>query len=130
MKSYLECWTGAATLLFQQALAGEPQLSESLPKPLAPDSFGFAATVTGDVAGRFAVVLDGTILASPLVGEGVDQKAGWSELLREVAESAVGEMLAATGKKCRIETWGPTDGESKVSCAFQLGPATGRGPFW
>ena len=120
MKSFLECWTGAATLLFQQALAGEPQLSESLPKPLAPDSFGFAATITGDVAGRFAVVLDGTILASPLVGEGMDHKAGWSELLREVAESAVGELLAATGSKCRIEKWGPTDGESKVSCAFQL----------
>jgi len=120
MKSYLDCWIGAATALFQQALAGEPQLAESLPKPLAQESFGFAATVSGDVAGRFAVVLDGTILASPLMGEGVDQKAGWGELLREVAESAVGELLAATGKKCRIETWGPTDGESKVSRAFQL----------
>jgi len=116
MKSYLDCWIGAATALFQQALAGEPQLAESLPKPLAQESFGFAATVSGDVAGRFAVVLDGTILASPLM----DQKAGWGELLREVAESAVGELLAATGKKCRIETWGPTDGESKVSRAFQL----------
>jgi flagellar motor switch protein FliN/FliY len=120
MKTYLDCWIGAATVLFQQALAGEPELSESLPKPLAPDSFGFAATLTGDVAGRIAVVLDGTILASPLVGEGMDQKAGWSELLREVAESAVGELLAATGKKCRLETWEPTDGESKVSRAFQL----------
>jgi len=120
MKSYLDCWIGAATALFQQALAGEPQLAESLPKPLAPDSFGFAATVTGDVIGRFAVVLDGTVLDSPLVGEGMDQKAGWSELLREVAESAVGELLAATGKKCRIETWTPSDGESKVSRAFQL----------
>jgi len=64
MKTYLECWIGAATLLFSQALAGEPQLVESLPKPLAPDSFGFAATLSGDEAGRFAVVLDGTILVS------------------------------------------------------------------
>jgi flagellar motor switch protein FliN len=120
MKSYLDCWIGTATALFAQALAGEPQLTESLPKPLAPDSFGFAATLSGDETGRFAVVLDGTILASPLMGDGMDQKAGWGELLREVAESAVGELLAATGKKCRIEKFDPTDGESKVSRAFQL----------
>ena len=120
MKNYLDCWTGAATALFSQALAGEPQLIEGLPKPLAPNSFGFAATVAGDLAGRFAVVLDGSILDSPLVGEGMDQKAGWEELLREVAESAVGELLATTGKKCRIEKFEPTAGESKVSRALQL----------
>jgi flagellar motor switch protein FliN len=120
MKSYLDCWTGAATALFSQALAGEPQLTEGLPKPLAPNSFGFAATVAGDLAGRFAVMLDGSILDSPLVGEGMDQKAGWDELLKEVAESAVGELLATTGKKCRIEKFEPTAGESKVSRAFQL----------
>jgi flagellar motor switch protein FliN len=120
MKSYLDCWIGTATALFSQALAGEPQLAESLPKPLAPDSFGFAATLSGDVAGRFAVVLDGTILASPLVGEGVDQRAGWGELLREVADSAVGELLASEGKKCRVESFEPTAGESKISRAFQL----------
>ncbi|HEY1901616.1 MAG TPA: FliM/FliN family flagellar motor switch protein [Terracidiphilus sp.] len=120
MKTYLDCWTGAATALFSQALAGEPQLTESLPKPLAPNSFGFAATVAGDQAGRFSVVLDGTILDSPLMGEGTDQKAGWAELLREVAEAAVGELLATAGKKCRIEKFEPTPGESKVSRAFQL----------
>jgi flagellar motor switch protein FliN/FliY len=120
MKSYLDCWTGAATALFSQALAGEPELAESLPKPLAPDSFGFVANITGDLAGRFAVVLDATVLDTPLVGEGMDQKAGWSELLREVAESAVGELLAATGKKCRIETFEATPGEAKISRAFQL----------
>lgn len=120
MKSYLDCWTGAATALFAQALAGEPELTESLPKPLAPSSFGFAATIAGDLAGRFAVVLDGTVLDTPLVGEGVDQQGGWAELLREVAESAVGELLAATGKKCHIEKFESTPGESKVSRAFQL----------
>ena len=120
MKSYLDCWTGAATALFSQALAGEPQLIEGLPKPLAPNSFGFAANVDGALAGRFAVMLDGSILDSTLAGEGMDQKAGWEELLKEVAESAVGELLAATGKKCRIEKFEPTAGESKVSRAFQL----------
>ena len=120
MKKYLDCWIEAATTLFSQALAGEPQLAESLPKPLAPDSFGFAATFNGDQAGRFAVMLDATILESPLMGDGADQKAGWAELLREVAEAASGDLLATTGKKCRVEKFEPISGESKVSCAFQL----------
>jgi flagellar motor switch protein FliN len=120
MKSYLDCWIGTATALFAQALDGEPQLSESLPKPLAPDSFGFAATLSGDEAGRFAVVLDASILESPLLGEGTDQKAGWEELLREAAGAACGDLLATTGKKSRVEKFEPTSGESKISRAFQL----------
>jgi len=120
MKTFLDCWSGAATALFAQALTGEPELTESLPKPLSAESFGFAATIAGDLTGRFAVMLDGTVIESALVGEGMDQKAGWGELLREVAESAVGELLAAAGQKCRIEKFEPTSGESKVSCAYQL----------
>ena len=120
MKSYLECWTGVASALFSQALAGEPELAESLPKPLTAGGFGFAATITGDVEGRFAVVLDAAILEFPLVGEGVDQKAGWGELLRETADAAAGELLAKTGKKCRVEKFEEIGPESKVSCAFQL----------
>jgi flagellar motor switch protein FliN/FliY len=120
MKTYLDCWTGVAEALFSQALAGEPALEESLPKPLAAGAFGFAATLSGDEAGRFAVLLDGSVLEAPLMGEGVDQKAGWGELLREVAEAAAGELLAKTGRKCRVEGFAPTEGESKVSRAFQL----------
>jgi flagellar motor switch protein FliN len=120
MKTYLDCWIGTATASFALALAGEPQLSESLPKPLAPGSFGFAATLSGDEAGRFAVVLDASILESPLLGEGVDQKAGWEELLREVAEAACGDLLATTGTKSRVEKFEPTSGKSKISRAFQL----------
>ena len=120
MKSYLECWTEAATSLFSQALAGEPELVESLPKPLAPGAFGFAAEIAGDEEGRFSVVLDPAILDAVLVGEGVDQKAGWGELLREVADAAAGELLARTGKNCRVEKFEEIAGESKVSRAFQL----------
>ncbi len=120
MKSYLECWTEAATSLFSQALAGEPELVESLPKPLAPGAFGFAAEIAGDEEGRFSVVLDPAILDAVLVGEGVDQKAGWGELLREVANAAAGELLARTGKNCRVEKFEEIAGESKVSRAFQL----------
>jgi len=120
MKTYLECWTGVAEALFSQALAGEPQLVDSIPRPMADGSFGFVATLSGDREGRFAVVLDAKILSVPLVGEGVDQKSGWAELLREVADAAVGELLAKTGNKCRIESFDETPGESKVSRAFEL----------
>jgi flagellar motor switch protein FliN/FliY len=120
MTSYLDCWIQAATALFSQALAGEPALVESLPKPLVGGSIGFAVTLSGDEQGRFTVVLEGSLLESPLMGEGMDQKAGWAELLREVAESAAGELLARTGKTSRVEKLEQTSGESKVSRAFQL----------
>ena len=120
MMTFFECWTGAAKALFAQALAGEPVLTESLPRPLGTGAFGFAAVVVGDEAGRFAVLLDPAILESPLMGEGVDQKGGWAELLREVADSAAGELLAKTGKKVRVERFEETTGESTLTAAFQL----------
>jgi flagellar motor switch protein FliN/FliY len=118
--NYADCWAKVATDLFAQALAGEPELSESLPKPLAAGSFGFAAVITGDEAGRFSVVLDGAILEAPLMGDGADQKAGWAELLREVFAAAGGELLAKSGKKCRVEKFEEISGENKISRAFQL----------
>jgi flagellar motor switch protein FliN len=66
------------------------------------------------------VVLDPALLEATLVGEGVDQKAGWGELLNEVVNAAAGEMLAQTGKKCRVEKFEEIAGEDKVSRAFQL----------
>jgi flagellar motor switch protein FliN len=120
MKTYADCWASVAADLFSQALAGEPELSESLPKPLSAGSFGFAATVSGDEEGRFAVVLDGAVLEAPLMGDGVDQKAGWSELLREIFDAAAGELLAKTGKKCKVAKFEEVSGESQISRAFQL----------
>ncbi|MDE3150142.1 MAG: FliM/FliN family flagellar motor switch protein [Acidobacteriota bacterium] len=111
---------GVAATLFSQALAGEPELVEALPKPLTEGSFGFTATLAGDEEGRFAVLLDGAILAVPLVGEGVDQKAGWGELLREAAEAAAGDLLARTGKKCRVAGFEEVAAQSQVSRALQL----------
>jgi flagellar motor switch protein FliN len=66
------------------------------------------------------VILDVAILDSPLAGEGVEQKAGWGEILKEVADAACGELLAKTGKKCRVAKFEEISGESKVSRAFQL----------
>jgi flagellar motor switch protein FliN len=105
MKSYLDCWVSVAADLFSQALAGEPVLAETQPAPLASDAFAFAATLAGEVHGRFTVFLESMLLETPLVGDGVDQKAGWSELLREVADAAAGDLIAETGKRVKIETF-------------------------
>ena len=120
MKTFLDCWAEVAGALFSQALAGEPELVESLPRPLGAGSFGLAAAVTGDAEGRFAVLVDGSILESPLMGDGVDQKDGWIELLREAAGAAAGELLARTGKKCHAAKFDEISAESQVSRAFQL----------
>jgi len=120
MKTFMECWAQVAADLFSQALAGEPELVESLPKPFSSGSFGFAATLSGDEEGRFVILLDSSILDAPLLGEGADQKAGWGELLQETINAAAGELLARTGKKCRVEKFEEVSAESKVSRAFQL----------
>jgi len=120
VRTYLECWTQVAAALFSQALAGEPELNESLPKPLGAGSFGFRATLNGDVGGRFSVVLDGAVLETPLMGEGVDQKVGWKELLSEAAGAAAGNLLAATGKKCQVVNFEEIAPEAKITQAFQL----------
>ncbi|HUA93706.1 MAG TPA: FliM/FliN family flagellar motor switch protein [Terracidiphilus sp.] len=120
MTSYMDCWAGVAADLFAQALAGEPQLAEGSPRPLPAGGFGFAARLSGDEEGRFSVVLENSILETPLLGDGVDQKAGWSELLREIAAAAASELLAKAGKKCRLDRFEAIDGEGQVSRAFEL----------
>lgn len=120
MTTYMDCWAQVAADLFSQALAGEPELVESLPKPFASGSFGFAATISGDEEGRFAILIDSSILDAPLLGEGADQKAGWGELLQETTNAAAGELLAKSGKKCRVEKFEEAPAESKVTRAFQL----------
>ncbi len=125
MSNYLDCWTTVAGTLFSQALAGEPVLSEGLPKPMGPGAFGFATTLSGDCEGRFSIVIDGAVLETPFLGEGVDQKAGWGELLRETVEAAAGDLLATTGAKCRVESFEEITGASQVTRAFQLKSAAG-----
>jgi flagellar motor switch protein FliN len=118
--NYLECWTSVAASLLSQALIGEPSLDESLPKPMAPGSFGFEVTIQGDEAGRFSVMLDAGLLEAALLGEGVDQRGGWAEVLKEVADAAVGELLAKTGRKSQVTAFAPIESESKLTRAFQL----------
>jgi len=118
--TYLDCWTEVAGTLLAQAVAGEPELVESFPRPFESESFAFAATLEGDAAGCFLVTVDGGILGLPLLGEGQDQKAAWEELLREIAESAAGELLSRSGIKCRVAKFASAEAASQVSRAFQL----------
>ncbi len=60
------------------------------------------------------------------MGDGADQKAGWCELLREVADAAAGELLVKTGKQCSITDFSEIDGESMATRALQLKSASGR----
>ena len=120
MSTFLDCWMDVAGALFPQALAGEPELVESFPRPLESGSFGFAATIDGDVRGRLSVVVDAAALESPSLGEGRDQKAAWGELLREVVDAAAGELLSRNGAKCRVVNFEPIESESQATRAFQV----------
>lgn len=121
MMTYLECWIASAQTLFPHALAGAPQLvdsqEEELPELL---SVAMVAGVSGDVTGRFTVFLDPGLFDVPLLGDGRDQKSGWQEFLREVAESAAGELLRHSGKNCRIDSLGPCRQERTVSRALHM----------
>ena len=70
--------------------------------------------------GQVFVVLDGAILGTPLLGEGVDQKAGWSELLREAADAAAGDLLASGGAKCSVAQICEFAEQVEFPGAFQL----------
>src|SRR5580692_546333 len=118
VKTFFDCWVEVAAALFSQALAGEPELGESLPKPLGAGSFGWAATLAGDVEGRVAVLLDGKILKSPLFCDSIDQKAGWKELVRETFDAAAGELLARSSKKCKVESFEEIAEQRQISSAF------------
>jgi flagellar motor switch protein FliN/FliY len=125
MKTYLDCWISATTMLFSQALAGEPQLTELECIPPIVHGLAFLAEFSGDVKGQFTVSLDPEIVKSPLLGDGVDQASAWKELLREVAEAAAGEFLAVSGLICRIEALRPAQHVSACTRGFRLDSSGG-----
>jgi flagellar motor switch protein FliN len=131
--NFQEFWIEAARALFNQAVAGAPELGE-LPdnaaraaRLVAGGGLTYAATLEGEFEGSFAVLLDHAIADLPLLGEGIDQKTAWGELLRETIEAAAGELAARTGTKCRIVRFVEagceagcevgTDGVSDISAA-------------
>ncbi|HUN82958.1 MAG TPA: flagellar motor switch protein FliN [Terracidiphilus sp.] len=118
--NFLDCWQSAAAALFSQALAGEPDLTESAATGLPERTFGFSARIGGDIEGRFSITLDASLLDSPLMGEVADQKGAWAELLQEVTHAASGDLLAKSGVHCRVEEFEETSGSNQISRAFVL----------
>jgi flagellar motor switch protein FliN/FliY len=118
--SFLDCWVEMAAALCSQALAGAPELVESFPRPFESGSFSFAATLEGDLQGRFSITLDGGLAEAPLLGEGRDQKEAWGELLGEIANATAGELLARGGTKCRVVSVAACAADSQVSRALEL----------
>ena len=117
---YLQCWIEAARTLFSQAVAGAPQLAEAGAAPCEEVSVCFVAELGGALTGSFFMLLDAELLSSPLLGEGVDQKTAWGELLREVAESAAGELLVATGVQAHVLSFGQGRAPQVEGLAFKL----------
>jgi flagellar motor switch protein FliN/FliY len=131
MMTYMEAWIDAARALFSQALAGEPELLECSSEAIG-SSFGYTARFSGDWNGSFHITLDRALLDAPLLGEGVDQRQAWGELLREVNQAAAGDLLARTGGTCRLESFEPLPDDEQaqnlrrpLTCnAFQLKSST------
>src|SRR4051794_12441525 len=121
MSTYLECWVSVATSLLPQALAGEPRFVEgSAMEQQSLSGIGFSFSLEGEIEGKFTIALDPLILDAALLGEGDEQRVSWGELLREVAEAAVGELLAVSGSKCRVSWFGAVEPEGSITRVFQL----------
>ena len=125
MTAFLDCWKSVAASLFSQALAGEPSLEEGEVGADPPATFAFVATLEGQCQGTFTVLIESSVFDIPLMGDGVDQKAGWAEILREVAEAAAGELLARTGMRARVSACNATETPGAVTHAFQLKSSIG-----
>ena len=121
MSIYLDSWISVAKSLLPQALAGEPRFVEgSAIEQHSISGIAFSVSLEGEIEGKFTVALDPLILDAPLLGEGDEQRVAWSELLREVAEAAAGELLAVSGRKCRVSSFSAVEPEGSITRAFQL----------
>jgi flagellar motor switch protein FliN len=120
MKSFFDCWVEAAASLARQTLAGAPELMEAPPQPLEAGGFGFAARLAGGAEGRFALLLDASLLEVPLLGEGVDQKPAWGEFIRASLEAACAAFLTGAGERCRVEACGEMAMADENACTRGL----------
>jgi flagellar motor switch protein FliN len=118
--NFLDAWIETAAALFPQALAGGPEFAEALLEPMEAPPTAFVATLSGELEGRFCVMLDPRLLTTSLLGEGADQKAAWGELLKEAAEAATGELLARAGIHCHVDRFEEQAETLPVTRSFQL----------
>ena len=88
---------------------------------------GLVASLSGDLEGKFTVMLDPLIFETPFLGDGVEQPGAWEEFLREVAEASAGELLAVTGIKCRVDSLHRREVQGNATKKFRL---VTPGKFW
>jgi flagellar motor switch protein FliN len=118
--SFLEYWYPIAATLCGQAMAGEPQLTEGLPKPLLGGALVFVAEFGQDFTGRFTIMLDRGVLSEPLFGDGADQQAGWQELLKEICDAAAGEIYQRTKKTAQLKSFQLVEAQTSATGAYEL----------
>jgi flagellar motor switch protein FliN len=118
--SFLEYWYPIAATLCGQAMAGEPELTEGLPKPLVGGALVFVAEFGQDFTGRFTIMLDRGALSEPLFGEGSDQQAGWQELLKEICDAAAGEIYQRTKKTAQLKSFQLVEAQTSATGAYEL----------
>jgi len=90
--NFLRAWQTVAGQLFEQALAGAPKLLDTLPRPASCAMAAFTAVVEGDLTGSFTMQIEESVFDAPLLGEGIDQRAAWGDLLHECADAAAGAI--------------------------------------
>lgn len=128
--TYRDAWKSVAAALLPQALAGAPALELESGEAVPAGAPAFTATLSGDLTGSLTVALEPALLEMSLVGEGMDQRAGWLELLREVAESAAGELLAKTGRDCRVTSFTESPATCGAADALMIRSAAGAWRIW
>jgi flagellar motor switch protein FliN len=123
--NFLSKWQQVASQFFEQALAGAPKLLDTLPRPASGAMAAFTAILEGDLAGSFTMQIEESVFDVPLLGEGMDQKTAWSDLLHECAEAATGAIEQETGAVSHVVRFENTMPEGCVSLALNLKSETG-----
>jgi flagellar motor switch protein FliN len=85
----------------------------------------FTAMIEGEIAGSFTLQIEESVFDFPLLGEGVDQRSAWGDLLHECADAAVGVIEHEAGAVSHVVRFENTMPEGRVTLALDLKSETG-----
>ncbi len=130
MTELRDCWFHCAAALFSQALSGQPTLEQGSAELSTPSSTEFLASFEGEIEGAISVYLSPETLHSHLFGDDADSISGWTELLREIADAASGELFARHRKRSELKSLKATPEKMPVGEPLQLRSGGGRWTLW